>query len=326
MTTSLTTFEHDFLERLLDVVYGQWHALDAPFPAAPYRNSSEVIDPEALIWCSLEFLPTQPRLREAVVGWLHIYGKNILRQRINRLAKGGDPRANIWNVLVKIARSSSALPIEPCYGLQSVDEVEDFCVKLELDYSRLAESDIHTGKPLEHASTILLQARNLLGSDLRHILLAYFLANPGGGNLRTIQHWSGYSYRSISDTALHWVAAGVLEVDRGFCHLKDPQLWRALLRLTVQDGGIPNYFIIVDWLKVFDSCIHLLRALSKVRSKGLALDSPVVDSYCRQTAQILSRAVLNEAIHKPYSVNHLQELLQQRVRAEASSAGNQPTE
>ena len=61
------TFEHAFRQRLLDVIYAQWGELGAPF--SDRRDWNDVIDPEALLWCSLEFLPTEPRLAETVLEW-----------------------------------------------------------------------------------------------------------------------------------------------------------------------------------------------------------------------------------------------------------------
>jgi hypothetical protein len=45
--TSQITFESQFRERLLDIIYGQWALLGIPFSQAGHTD--EVIDPEALI-------------------------------------------------------------------------------------------------------------------------------------------------------------------------------------------------------------------------------------------------------------------------------------
>jgi hypothetical protein len=69
MTTWLTTFESALRQHLLDLLYAQWHELGVPF-AAPLHCPDEVIDPEALLWCSLAMMPADPRLREGVPpGW-----------------------------------------------------------------------------------------------------------------------------------------------------------------------------------------------------------------------------------------------------------------
>ncbi len=61
MKTSLITFESIFRDGLLDLIYAQWRLLGAPFSSIKL-DLPEVIDPESLLWCSLEFAPTEPRL------------------------------------------------------------------------------------------------------------------------------------------------------------------------------------------------------------------------------------------------------------------------
>src|SRR5665213_2936901 len=104
MTISPTTFEADLRGRLLDIVYGQWHDFGAPF--ADVHASDEVIDPEALLWCSLEFLPTEPRLCETVVAWLHLNPNYILRQRLKNRIHAADPRLVAWRMIGRTAGSS----------------------------------------------------------------------------------------------------------------------------------------------------------------------------------------------------------------------------
>jgi hypothetical protein len=131
-----------------------------------------------------------------------------------------------------------------------------------------------------------VRARDLLGADLRHALLVYLLASPDGGKLRTLERWSLYSYRSISETAARWETTGVLTIDHGYCRLTDPAPWEKLLRC--QTGQVT----IVDWVGVFDACVRQLRALAKARRKGLDADSPVLASFHRETRDAFSSAIL----------------------------------
>lgn len=303
MTTSLITFERQVRERLLNVIHAQWHDLGVPFSTAP-AHSDEVIDPEALLWCSLEFLPTEPRLCEAVVAWLDASTFPIIRQRVNRHASKGEPRTSLWHALNHSKRLSFEAPTEPCHGLSSSDEVTTFCEKLAADRYRVRESGKDVGRPVPRTSTSLLWARELLGSDIRHFLLVYLLANPGGGKLKTVQRWSGYAYRSISETATRWEAADVLTIDHGYCRLSNPEPWRALLPQKIEQ------VVIVDWFEVFDACVRLLRVLAKADRKGLTLDSSVVRSYCRQAGETLSSAVLGGS-GRGATIEYLRDLLPQ---------------
>jgi len=302
MTISLTTFERQVRERLLDVIHAQWHDLGLPF-SPPLAPSDEVIDPEALLWCSLEFLPTEPRLREGVTAWLDAFAAHVIQQRVNRRARKGEPRANIWHALRPAKRSLLEVPAETCHGLGTVEEITAFCEKLPADHPRLRASEKVAGRPAPRPSTALLWARDLLGGDIRHFLLVYLLANPGGGKLKTVQRWSGYAYRSISETATRWQAAGVLVIDHGYCHLSNSGPWRALLPYEAERP------VIVDWFAVFDGCVHLLRALAKAGRKGLALESPVVRSHCRRAGEALSSAVLGDPGRHGPAIDHLRELI-----------------
>ena len=293
MTTSPTTFETDIRECLLDVLYGQWHALGVPFSTSPRPDSVEVIDPEALLWCSLEFLPTEPRLLEGTVEWLRTQGHYLVAQRIARLAKPEEPRSSIWLAL-PVRRSLFSFtrgydkPEEASYGLSSPDEVIEFSAHLKATLAQNRDREVRTGTPLTGTSTLLLRARDLLGSDVRHILLVYLLANPGGLKLREIERFSGYSYRTLSEAATRWEAANLVSLDVGYCRLLDPEPWHALLRSRVRRA------VIVDWLGVFDAFVRLLRAMAKTRRKGIEATSAVVDSFRAKAEEALRFGVLGE--------------------------------
>ena len=307
MKTSLTTFDTALRKRLLDVVYGQWQALGIPFSGWLPSDAAEVIDPEALLWCSLEFLPTEPRLREGVVAWLARRGNYIIRQRVKRLATKGDPRTSIWYVVDRTSKSKPNIPDEPRHGLGSATEIRSFCEGLSPDTTRNALAHTHPGSLAEGPSTILLRTRDLLGGDLRHALLVFLLANPDGGKLKTLQQWSRYSYRGISETAARWEAAGVLVIDHGYCHLTNPEPWHELLRHQARGATI------VDWSGVFDACVSLLRALAKADRKGLDSDSPVVSSFIKTARNALSSAVLGGRRKTRPTLSYIEELLSTRA-------------
>jgi len=67
--------------------------------------------------------------------------------------------------------------------------------------------------------------------------------------------------------------------------------------------------VVVDWFVVFDGCIRLLRALAKAERAGLAFESGVVTSFCREADGALSSAILNESATPPQAVGSLRELL-----------------
>lgn len=286
--TSHTTFEDRFRHQLLDLVYGQWAILGAPYSVSVAPLAQHVIDPEGLLWCSLEFLPTEPRLTEAVLEWLCLNEDQLVRQRIHKHGRRGDPRSVIWRALD--ARPTPAAPAdspsETCHGLLSARQVTEFAQAVSAQKLAVArDRPRRIGGLRFRPATLLLRARDIIGHDVRHFLLIYLLANPQGGRLRDIQDWSGYSYRSLFDAATRWTAAEIATIDSGYCRLTTPENWRSLLR--IDSAGIT----LVKWQSVFETCIRLLRDLAKARSKGLGEDSHVFRALLHQGEEALQSSL-----------------------------------
>jgi hypothetical protein len=281
--TSQHTFENTFHQRLLDLLYGQWGTLGAPFSSRGPSVINEVVDPEALLWCSLEFLPTEPRLYEAVSEWILRNKDYLVRQRVYKIRDRKDPRAIIWQALDRRATKKIELPIpaESCYGLDSPAEVLRFARSIEeskLDRRFFAS---RLGRKGPGSTTILLKARDLLGHDIRHSLLIYLLANSRGGKLRDAQAWSGYSYRSLSDAAVRWETADILTINSGYCRLTASDPFRSLLRIHSEQ------IVLVNWLTIFGTSIRLLRDLAKARKKGFTDNSTVIKTLQREAVEKL---------------------------------------
>jgi len=305
MKTSLTTFERKLRRAVLDVVYAQWQALGVPLSSG-VSDHNEVIDPEALLWCSLEFVPTEPRLGEGVFEWVRASPDYLIRQRVNRLALAPDPRSCIWCVIDHAKQSRSlddpkGRSDDACHGLSSRQEVLAYCRSLKPLLERPSSRPI--GQPSETAETLLLRARDLLGNDVRHFVLVYLLSNRHGGKIRTIQKWSGYSYRSISDAATRWERAKVVSIDHGYCRLADPVAWHSLLKHESERA------VIVDWIGAFGACVRLLRALAKAGRKKLATEGSVVSALVMDTTQAIASALLTDGAPIPQSLAQLQRVL-----------------
>lgn len=279
--TSQDTFEHLFREQLLDLIYAQWAKLGASFALRGAINEAEVIDPEALLWCSLEFLPTEPRLSEAVRAWIATNDVYLVRQRIYKLSTQDDPRTTMWEAIdhrTRASKSAPQLPSEPCNGLSSPEEVLEFVERIQKE-----NSHIHTGRLGRIGSgpsTLLLRARDLLGHDIRHFLLVYLLANPHGARLRDVQAWSRHSYRSLAEAADRWESANVVTVNAGYCRLITPEPFRVLLQIE------SSPIVTINWLSVFEIGIRLLRDLAKARQRGLDDESTIT--------RILQQEALNK--------------------------------
>ena len=85
MTTQLTDFKHELLERLLDIAWRQWTTAGVSGRGAPWTGS--VIDPEALLLFSCTIGRYDARLFDAIQEWLRVNGQFINVQRLKRIVK-----------------------------------------------------------------------------------------------------------------------------------------------------------------------------------------------------------------------------------------------
>jgi len=304
MKTSLTTFEHRIHDWLLDLLHSQWRALGVPVSARQAARAEEAIDPEALLWCSLEFFPTQPRLKEQALAWWSENSQVVLVPRIRKSAQGGgDPRELIWHSLDKQWRKIPKPPKIPCYGQKSVDELKAFCAELERQAGQEAELRQQPGKAEKTNAAVILRARDLLGNDARHFILVYLLANHGSAKLRSVAAWSGQSYRNISKVAQRWETADVLTVEHGFARLKNTAAWESLLNLR------PPQIVLLNWQRFYDACIKLLRSLEKASAKSLPADGPVITGLVREATDEATASIESEPSTHSATVQDLQLLL-----------------
>ncbi|MBS3820750.1 MAG: hypothetical protein GVY16_04220 [Planctomycetes bacterium] len=304
MKTSLTTFEHRIRDWLLDLLHSQWRALGVPVSAGQPARGEEAIDPEALLWCSLEFFPTQPRLKEQALAWWSENSQAVLVPRIRKFTQGGDdPRELIWHALDKQWWKSPKPPKTPCYGQKSVGELKSFCADLEHQAGQKAELRQQPGKAENTNATVILRARDLLGNDARHFILMYLLANHGSAKLRSVAAWSGQSYRNISKVAQRWEAAEVLTVEHGFARLKNTAVWESLLGLR------PPKIVLLNWQRFYDSCIKLLRSIEKASAKSLPADGPVVTGLIREATDEATASIESEPSADSATVQDLKLLL-----------------
>jgi len=304
MKTSLTTFENQIHDWLLDLLYSQWRVLGVPFSTSQPQHPDEIIDPDALLWCSLEFFSSEPRLCEQVVSWLASNDQSLLRPRIRKFARAKpDPRASIWHVLDPQWKSDVEKPACPCYRQKSLDELVGFCRDLTNKLQTTVTLRQHPGTRQRTPATVLLRARDTLGADARHFLLVYLLANPGGAKLRSVADWSGQSYRNISKAASRWEAARIISIEHGYSRLRSPAPWAAILELE------SAHISLLDWVRLYDAPILLLRTLDKVRTAQIPADSPVVAAIVREITAEVEACVESDLSARSQTVQDLKNLL-----------------
>jgi len=262
MKTSLTTFEARCRAALLDVLHAQWRELGVPFSSPLRAKGLEVIDPEALLWCSLEFVASEARLAEGVRAWSAASRTRINRQRLNKFARSATEvtRRQRWQELDVGApefagRTKKSLAVKPI------------------------------GKRSRTVSTLLLRSRDVLGNDSRSFLIVQLIGSPRGVRLRDVAATTGYTYRSISDAASGWERADVVQIQHGHCVLRNPAPWCELLNCSAAE------VISVDWHAAYQASVALLRTLTIARTHRFALDHPLVVSAIRETATALESTV-----------------------------------
>lgn len=251
MKTSPTTSETRVREALLDILHLQWREFGVPLRAPELEGQLEVIDPESLLWCSLEFTPTSPRLAEGVKAWFAANRTKINRQRLNKLARRAraDHRTELW-----LTMDAS-------------------------DSGRTSEKSKSLGRRATGPSTLLLRSRDTLGNDCRSFLIVQLIGNPRGVRLRDVVAATGYAYRSVSEAATGWERAGLVRIDRGLCTLANPAPWCELL------GCKANQVVVVDWQMAFQSIVEYLRTLARGRVVGLEPDHALLTAAA-ETARV----------------------------------------
>ncbi len=259
MKTSPTTSETGVRAALLDVLHAQWREFGVPFNAILPGAKLEVIDPEELLWCSLEFTSQEPRLAEGVRAWVTANRTRINRQRLNTLARTAvnDQRSELWQALEDAAPSGAKTK------------------KTKTTTKKKTTKAKPLGNRADGPSTLLLRSRDALGNDCRSFLIAHLIGNPRGVRLRDVSKATGYSYRSISEAATSWERAGVSRIKHGYCVLVNPAPWCELLNCTAAK------VVVVDWHATYQALIELVRTLAKARALGFSPDHPLVISAIR---------------------------------------------
>ena len=304
MRSSLTTYEHRLREWLLNLLYAQWRSLGIPFSASPPSRPREPIDPEALLWCSLEFFPTQPRLCEQVLAWLASNDQSLLRPRIRKFARGQDePRAFLWQQLDPQWRVAPPPPSRPCYGQRTASDLVDFGGGLGRLARQAKLPRQQPGRPEATPATAILRARDAVGADAKHFILVYLLATGGGARLKSVAEWSGQTYRNIAKAAQRWEAAEILTLEHGYARLRNPGVWSTVLHVD------PRGIVLLNWLRLYEACLKLLASLVKAEAKSLPPDGPVVTALFREAQDAVAASVEGQPFTPSETVRDFAQLI-----------------
>jgi hypothetical protein len=281
-TSPITSREDRVREALLDVLHAQWRELGVPFqvPAFdhPQRFPLEVIDPEALLWCSLAFFSSEARLEEGVRSWFTTNRARVNTQRLNTLAKRNEHEPN------ETARVSA---------WRSINGVRRLVTRK------------HIGVAASTAASLHLRSRDVLGNGCAAYLIVALLGSPRGVRCRDVADSTGYTYRCVADTAASWADAGLVRLEHGFCTILDPTPWAQLLRCDVAE------VVTVDWQAAYGTVLEYLRTLERARAAGVAEDSPLLAAAATKAEGALQGAAAGVAPERAPAI----EALRNRIRA-----------
>ncbi|MBL9141254.1 MAG: hypothetical protein JNK53_05250 [Phycisphaerae bacterium] len=262
---------------LLDVLHAQWRELGVPFQAPAFDHPLEVIDPEALLWCSLHFFGSEPRLEEAVRSWFTTNRARVNTQRLNTLARRSEQEP---------AEATRVAAWRSINGLR-----------------RLVTRE-HVGLAASTPASLHLRSRDLLGIGCAAHLIVALLGSPRGVRCRDVAESTGYTYRCVADTAASWADAGLVRLERGFCTILDPTPWAQLLRCEVAD------VVTVDWQAAYGAVLEYLQTLERARATGVAEDSPLLAVAATKADGVLQGAVAGVAPERAPAIEALRGAIQ----------------
>ncbi|MBN1880361.1 hypothetical protein JW823_09655 [bacterium] len=200
MKTYLKNFRHEYLDRLLSIVWDQWSTLGVSGQGKPVGRY--VIDPEALLLFSSSIARYDARLFDAILEWLRINGRFINVTRISQIIKHekfvgkGVLRSTIaavdtsdsglkWN---KFLSGTSDVPIEPenlffqksGNPLPVIRERDPLFESYGFIREVFRERGVSAPFRPERPGNLLLRLRAFMGVNARSEILFYLLLHPKG--------------------------------------------------------------------------------------------------------------------------------------------------
>lgn len=197
-------------DALLDLLWRQWHELGAPAARQKSAATRSIIDPEALVLCSLALVEREPRLADALVSWCATNSAHLSVQRLNNLARDypvGVPAQlpGLAHVMVKagqdfrwrsLAGAASSLPT--------------------VLIQRAPKQS--TAAPLDRPSAFLLRMRAVFGLGLRADIVVFLLRKRDPqeySDAGEIARALGYNRTAVKRTLDVLGAAGALSMTEG---------------------------------------------------------------------------------------------------------------
>lgn len=254
MVTSLITLKDELEKISLDIIYSQWCELGCNLNAKPIGNY--LIDHDALLWFSLEFVHKDARLREQIAYWLDENPGYISKSIVKKSAENkNDSRMAILDDLLTKKRTK-------------------FDLKNKIDSEKIKLSP----------HCLLTRTIPLLGNDLRRMLIMLFIANPHGLTGEQIIKFTKYSKRMVYETLGNLEKTGFLYKEKPIYYLLKRDIWCSLLECPKKI----NFFNSND---IFESVVTLLRTLTQCIKQEIPFGSRIVtDAFSTAENKIIKAA------------------------------------
>ena len=273
----MTTY-NILINGLLRLISQQWAALGVDIRSEDSPPEA-VIDPEALLWGTLEIARYDQRLFDAVLEWLQLNHRWIAAGRFRRIDPCKTKNDIRWSILGSIAAHlESKKPVFAWRGLAkncgkplleqlplfldftdrplSVGEHRDkLFADCGISRGTFAPRNRTSEPRLTIPANLLLKAKSLFRGDTKAYVWAVLLAREGAF-CSIITEQTYYQKGSISKVLTDFVRAGVCYEERRqtakWYSLINKQQWRDVLQLKY----IPPW---PNWVRFFQGAIHILR-------------------------------------------------------------------
>lgn len=197
-------------DALLNLLWRQWHELGAPAARQKSAATQSIIDPEALVLCSLAMVQREPRLGDALVSWCATNSEHLSAQRLKNLAR--DYPASVQallpglaHVMVEAGKDSRWRPLAG--GTSAFPAI--------LAQRGPKQS---TAVPLDRPAAFLLRMRAIFGLGLKADIIVFLLRKRDPhdySDAGEIARAVGYNRTAVKRTLDVLEAAGVLSTTGG---------------------------------------------------------------------------------------------------------------
>lgn len=278
MKTLPTTFDI-LIDGSLRLAAQHWQALGVRVQAD--RPPEAIVDPEALLWLTLEVGRHEPRLFDEALDWLVANREWIALPRLRALGpapdderwaalgaaaahivrRAGDPR---WQRLAKkpggdplLARAVPFFLQRDGKGLTVPEQTDPLFRAKGFARSVFERSERSAAPPLtERTSLLLLRATALFGAEARAYAWAALLHRPDGALLSELAEHTGFTRQTVANSLSSFLRSGICVEERRrtakHYRLRAREEWRDILNLR-------RFPVWPHWPGLFEPLIRLIR-------------------------------------------------------------------